>query len=156
MTPHNTVANVMGVLHRFVALSASHGQWVPLTAKEKNMLYQNPDGQWIYVDDGSPPRPPHRDRLKVTRGGAPPNDVQTGDVHYFSNGTGYIFDSGGWKLLPYTGTPTAHANNIPMQIDFGPATKRKPRTDVCPKCGDEGEWRAMALVCRHGHGVFMG
>lgn len=28
--------------------------------------------------------------------------------------------------------------------------------DRCPKCGDEGEWRALALVCRNGHGVFAG
>lgn len=27
---------------------------------------------------------------------------------------------------------------------------------VCPRCGDLGEWRSLALVCRHGHGIFAG
>lgn len=31
-----------------------------------------------------------------------------------------------------------------------------PKKDACPKCGDEGEWRAMALVCRQGHGPILG
>lgn len=26
----------------------------------------------------------------------------------------------------------------------------------CPRCGDKGEWRAMALFCRNGHGKFAG
>lgn len=32
----------------------------------------------------------------------------------------------------------------------------KPRRDLCPKCGDEGEWCQMAVRCRNGHGVFLG
>lgn len=28
--------------------------------------------------------------------------------------------------------------------------------DACPKCGDAGEWRSLALVCRAGHGIFAG
>lgn len=27
---------------------------------------------------------------------------------------------------------------------------------TCPRCGDVGEWRTLALVCRNGHGVFAG
>lgn len=29
------------------------------------------------------------------------------------------------------------------------------RKDTCPKCGSEGEWIKMALVCRR-HGPFLG
>lgn len=32
----------------------------------------------------------------------------------------------------------------------------KPDNSNCPRCGDRGEWRALALVCRNGHGVFAG
>lgn len=38
-----------------------------------------------------------------------------------------------------------------------PAAKpKKAIPEVCPKCGDAGEWRMLALVCRRGHGVFQG
>lgn len=33
---------------------------------------------------------------------------------------------------------------------------KKVIPEVCPACGDVGEWRMMALVCRRGHGVFQG
>ena len=32
----------------------------------------------------------------------------------------------------------------------------RKRDGLCPRCGDAGEWRAMALVCRNGHGTFVG
>lgn len=28
--------------------------------------------------------------------------------------------------------------------------------DVCPRCGDRGEWRMLALFCKVGHGRFAG
>lgn len=34
--------------------------------------------------------------------------------------------------------------------------KEEKRKDICPRCGCEGEWAAMALRCRRGHGVFLG
>lgn len=27
---------------------------------------------------------------------------------------------------------------------------------LCPNCGDKGEWRSLGLVCRNGHGKFLG
>lgn len=51
----------------------------------------------------------------------------------------------------------------PMVPDSSVAVPVAPRAaparalyDRCPKCGDPGEWRSMALVCRKGHGVFAG
>jgi predicted RNA-binding Zn-ribbon protein involved in translation (DUF1610 family) len=35
-------------------------------------------------------------------------------------------------------------------------TPKKVFHHNCPKCGDEGEWRMCALVCRRGHGIFAG
>lgn len=37
------------------------------------------------------------------------------------------------------------------EVTAGPGS-----VDVCPVCGDAGEWRAMAVVCRNGHGPFIG
>lgn len=37
-----------------------------------------------------------------------------------------------------------------------PPKPKKVLHDNCPKCGDRGEWRMMALVCTKGHGVFAG
>ena len=37
------------------------------------------------------------------------------------------------------------------EVSSGPGA-----VDVCPRCGDEGEWAAMALRCRKGHGPFIG
>lgn len=35
-------------------------------------------------------------------------------------------------------------------------TAEYKKQGLCPKCGDKGEWRMMALVCRQGHGRFAG
>jgi hypothetical protein len=45
----------------------------------------------------------------------------------------------------------------PAIDDAPPAPKpKKVIPEVCPTCGDVGEWRMLALVCRKGHGKFQG
>jgi hypothetical protein len=34
--------------------------------------------------------------------------------------------------------------------------KNPAAKDCCPTCGDQGEWAAMAVRCRKGHGPFIG
>jgi hypothetical protein len=45
---------------------------------------------------------------------------------------------------------------LPWQKPEPPKPVKQPIPEVCPRCGDAGEWRMMALVCRRGHGVFQG
>lgn len=43
-----------------------------------------------------------------------------------------------------------------LRAPQAPPKPQRVLHDACPKCGDAGEWRACALVCRKGHGVFAG
>ena len=40
--------------------------------------------------------------------------------------------------------------------DFPTISAQWKADGLCPKCGDRGEWRSLALVCKNGHGVFAG
>ena len=43
-----------------------------------------------------------------------------------------------------------------ISIDVDGDVPKTYASGTCPKCGDDGEWRSLALVCRNGHGVFAG
>jgi hypothetical protein len=45
---------------------------------------------------------------------------------------------------------------LPEHLVLATTTNKPTLHHNCPKCGDEGEWRMCALVCRHGHGIFAG
>lgn len=49
-----------------------------------------------------------------------------------------------------------HAYRVAKAVAPAPAKPKRVLHDNCPKCGDAGEWRSMALVCRAGHGIFAG
>jgi hypothetical protein len=40
--------------------------------------------------------------------------------------------------------------------EFNSKRKEWKEKGLCPRCGDVGEWRMMALYCRKGHGKFAG
>lgn len=66
-----------------------------------------------------------------------------------------IDDEDSWpSSIPLSALPTH------IQITFSQfkdkLKEQWKKAGLCPECGDVGEWKAMALFCKNGHGHFAG
>jgi hypothetical protein len=97
------------------------------------------DGRYIQVDPHCLDASVDGVRLHVSPSAPVPYNAST-------HGSYAAMPHGYWGVDPIGG-----------QNDAPPAPKpKKVIPEVCPACGDAGEWRMLALVCRKGHGKFQG